>query len=76
MELTTFQTFNVGILVLFAGRFLNRRVDFLRNYNIPEPVSGGIIASLAFALLYFIVGIETSFTLTARDALLPRSGEH
>lgn len=70
MELTAFQAFNLGIIVLFAGRYLNLNVGFLRDFNIPEPVTGGILCSLAFALLYFTTGIETSFDLRARDALL------
>jgi len=70
MELTAFQAFNLGIIVLFVGRFLNLRVGFLREFNIPEPVTGGILASLGFAVLYFATGIETSFDLQARDILL------
>jgi ESS family glutamate:Na+ symporter len=70
VELTAFQAFNLGIIVLFAGRYLNLNVGFLRDFNIPEPVTGGILCSLAFAFLYFTTGIETSFDLRARDALL------
>ncbi len=70
MELTAFASFNIGIIVLFVGRFLNLRIGFLREFNIPEPVTGGILASLGFTILYFVTGLETSFDLTARDILL------
>jgi len=70
MELTAFQAFNLGIIVLFVGRHLNLRIGFLREFNIPEPVTGGILASLGFTVLYFATGIETSFDLQARDVLL------
>ena len=68
--LDNFTSFTVGILVYFAGMLLNRRVAFLREFNIPEPVTGGIIASL-FALIYFSVfKVEISYTLEIRDVLL------
>jgi ESS family glutamate:Na+ symporter len=38
----------VGILVLFVGKALNQRVGALREYNIPEPVTGGLLFALAF----------------------------
>ncbi len=52
MELDARQTVIVAILVLFLGKFLTGKVAFLREYNIPEPVSGGLIASLIFGGLY------------------------
>ncbi|MDJ0683696.1 MAG: sodium/glutamate symporter [Alphaproteobacteria bacterium] len=70
MELSAFEAFNLGIIVLFLGRFLNLRVAFLREFNIPEPVTGGILVSVGFTVLYFATGIETSFDLRARDILL------
>ncbi|MBB6467359.1 sodium--glutamate symport carrier gltS [Aminobacter lissarensis] len=36
-----FLTLTLGIVVYFFGVILNRRIAFLRNYNIPEPVTGG-----------------------------------
>ena len=54
MELDSRQTIIVGILVLFLGKYLNQRIKFLRQYNIPEPVTGGIITSVFFAILYFL----------------------
>jgi len=39
-----FLTYTIGILVLLVGAKLNARIGFLRNFNIPEPVTGGLIA--------------------------------
>lgn len=60
----------VAIIVLFLGKFLTKKINFLNHYNIPEPVSGGIVASLFFAFLYFIVDLKIDFTLNQRDTLL------
>ncbi len=49
MELDARQTLIIAILVLYAGRFINSRLRLLRDYNIPEPVTGGLLASISFA---------------------------
>ncbi|MGI9258605.1 MAG: sodium/glutamate symporter [Gammaproteobacteria bacterium] len=69
-ELDVRQTLILAILVLFLGRYLNHRIGFLREYNIPEPVSGGILASLLSAAIYFGAGTELVFNLGSRDSLL------
>ncbi|EDM67871.1 glutamate permease [Moritella sp. PE36] len=70
MELDIRQTVIVAILVLFLGKYLTRKVAFLQEYNIPEPVSGGLIASILFAILYGAFDIELQFSLAVRDSLL------
>lgn len=70
MELDPRQTVIVAILVLFLGKALTSKVRFLREYNIPEPVSGGLIASLVFASLFAVFGLEFVFALELRDTLL------
>ena len=49
----------VGVLLL--GRAIIARSKFLHDYNIPEPVVGGIIAAFCFFLLYTYGGIELKF---------------
>ncbi len=70
LHLAGFLSFTLGIFVLFVGKRVNDAVGFLREFSIPEPVTGGLIASLLIALLYLIGGIEISFDLAARDVLL------
>jgi ESS family glutamate:Na+ symporter len=65
-----FLSVTVGIIVLFVGKSLNYRIGFLRDFNIPEPVTGGLLFSIAFLAIYWVLGIEMSFELTARDVLL------
>jgi ESS family glutamate:Na+ symporter len=70
MQLGELETIIIAILVLFLGKLLTRKVRFLQEYNIPEPVSGGLIASLAFGALYFFYDLEFRFALEMRDTLL------
>lgn len=70
VQLNSFFTVTVGIIVLFIGRRLNQVVGFLKEFSIPEPVSGGIIFSILFTLIYLVTSIEINFDLMARDVLL------
>src|SRR6202035_5968935 len=63
-------TFTIAILVFFAGAGLNRLIEPLRRWNIPEPVTGGLLAAAATLLSYGGLGVEISFTLDARGMLL------
>ena len=66
----SFFAYTIGIVVFFVGMRLNRCVAFLRDYNIPEPVTGGLAAALVTLLLYSAFGIELNFELETRDRLL------
>lgn len=65
-----FVAYTVGILVYFAGMWINRRVAVLRSYHIPDPVTGGILAALVTLVLFGVGGLEISFDLETRDRLL------
>jgi ESS family glutamate:Na+ symporter len=62
--------YTFGIVVYLLGVHLNRRIRFLRDYNIPEPVSGGLVAAAVTLLVYLILSIEVTFELETRDRLL------
>lgn len=66
----SFFTFTLGIIVLFIGRRLSQAIKPLAHFNIPEPVSGGLLVSVLIAVVYFASGYEVSFNLTSRDVLL------
>jgi ESS family glutamate:Na+ symporter len=65
-----FGAVTIGIIVFFTGAILTRRISFLRDYNIPEPVSGGLIAALALLLIYLVFDTAISYDLSTRDRLL------
>jgi ESS family glutamate:Na+ symporter len=70
MQFESFATLNIAILVLALGNFLTRRYKILRDFNIPEPVTSGLLIGIASALLYVFAGVEISFNLMVRDFLL------
>lgn len=65
-----FPAITIGIITFFVGAFLTRRVSFLRNYSIPEPVSGGLAAAVVTWILFSVFHIEVQFDLIVRDTLL------
>ena len=67
MELEPRATLIAAILVLFLGRYLNKKIKLFRDYNIPEPVTGGLLASLVVGLLYWLMGLEISFEMANRE---------
>ena len=70
LQVQSFLAVTLGILVLFIGKFLNNRVRLLREFTIPEPVSGGLFVAVLISLLHFVFGLEINFSLRARDVLL------
>lgn len=70
LQVQSFLTVTLGILVLFVGKALNQRLRLLREFTIPEPVSGGLLVAVLIALLHFVFGMEINFSLRARDVLL------
>ena len=65
-----FLTLTLGLLVYFVGVIVTQRVAFLRNYNIPEPVTGGFLAAVALWVFYTATGQAIGFEMIARDRLL------
>ncbi|MDB9424783.1 sodium/glutamate symporter [Microcystis aeruginosa CS-564/01] len=64
------QTIIIAILVLYLGKYLSKNIKFLQDYNIPDAVAGGVLASLFFGLFFAVFKWQIEFTLNVRDALL------
>ncbi|GLO13769.1 sodium/glutamate symporter [Pseudomonas putida] len=63
-ELDFYGTLVAASLVLLLGRGLVARIGFLRAYNIPEPVAGGLVVALSLlALRSFDVQVQFDTSL-------------
>lgn len=65
-----FLAVTLGFAVFLAGAAINARVAFLRSYNIPNPVTGGLLAAFMLLAIYLVFGIELNFELESRDFFL------
>lgn len=70
LQIDTFLTVTIGIIVVFVGKRINDSLQFLREFNIPEPVTGGLLFSILWTLFYLVSEITVEFNMQARDILL------
>ena len=61
IQLTQAQTLLLAMVVFFIGTYLHAKVDFIKNYNIPEPVVGGIFAALVLTTIHYLFKQDFSF---------------
>ena len=65
--LDMYMTAGVGVLALLLGMCFNKWIPFLKRFCIPVPVSGGLLISLFFLLLYSVFGLDVNFDGTIKD---------
>jgi ESS family glutamate:Na+ symporter len=70
VELNLIETTALALAVLFVGYLLNRLIPFLRNYNIPEPVVGGIVFATLSSIAYSQLGFTMTFDMTLKTPLM------
>lgn len=68
--LPDFISVTFGFAVFLLGAHLNLRVAVLRRFNIPEPVTGGLLVALVVMLIYGVFGLQISFQMESRDFFL------
>jgi ESS family glutamate:Na+ symporter len=69
IELDFYGTLVAASLVLLLGRGLVARVGFLRSYNIPEPVAGGLVVAVLLLILRTF-DIEVRFDTSLQTPLM------
>ncbi len=69
-QIDAFGTLVLAVLVLLLGRFLIQRINFLRQYNIPEPVVGGLIAALIAYLLHNFLNMSVNFDSNVQNIFM------
>ena len=60
----------MAILVLYFGKFIKHRSNFLQRNNIPASVIGGVLCSIIIAMLSGFGIIHLTFDMQLRDVLL------
>ena len=61
IELNGYYTMILATLVLLLGRWLVVKIRFLSDFNIPEPVAGGLLAGIVVFALNALFGLTFKF---------------
>ena len=64
-----YYTLIAATLVLLLGRLLVAKFKLLQNFNIPEPVAGGLLMSFLVYLLYIVTGLSLENGLTFGEGI-------
>lgn len=72
MEITLngYYTLILATLVLLLGRYLVVKVKFLSDFNIPEPVAGGLVAGVVVFALNAFFGFSFIFEKQLQNAFM------
>ncbi|MBV4483706.1 sodium/glutamate symporter [Pseudomonas khavaziana] len=70
LQLDFYSTLVAASLVLLMGRWMVARISFLRTYNIPEPVAGGLLVALLLLALRGLADIEVRFDPSLQTPLM------
>lgn len=70
MTLQPLHTLLIAALVLLLGRGVNRLIPFLSRYNIPDPITGGLLFAIAVAIMGAFSDMRLDFDVTLKPTLL------
>ncbi|MBD7962224.1 MULTISPECIES: sodium/glutamate symporter [Comamonas] len=67
---SAYYTLIMAVLVLLLGKLLVSRVRFLREFNIPEPVAGGLVVAAGILTMNQIAGWTFAFDSSLQTAFM------
>jgi ESS family glutamate:Na+ symporter len=60
----------VAVVVLLIGTMVNRRVRILSHYNIPDPITGGLLFAAIASAAWAATGFQVTIDQTIKPTLL------
>ncbi len=69
-DLNLMETLLCALLVLAVGTLVTIRVGFLRRYNIPEAVVGGLLFSMLLSFLHVKCSVGLHFDMSLREPMM------
>ncbi|MDO4696026.1 MAG: sodium/glutamate symporter [Neisseria sp.] len=65
-----YYTLIAATVVLLIGKLLVAKIKILQNFNIPEPVAGGLVAAIVLYILHAVYGVSFKFEKSLQDAFM------
>ena len=69
-SINSYYTLIIATIVLLFGRYLVRKYRFLQDFNIPEPVAGGLVAAVIIYALYLFNHVSLALDKSMREAFI------
>ena len=70
IEVNSYYTLIAATIVLLLGKLMVNKIKFLRDFNIPEPVAGGLVAAICLFSLHAATGIGFQVQKPLQDAFM------
>jgi glutamate:Na+ symporter, ESS family len=70
MSLDPLGSLLAAVVVLLIGTLINRRVALLAKYNIPDPITGGLLFAALASVAWLAVGFRAGIDQTIKPVLL------
>lgn len=70
MNLDPLSSLLAAVVVLLIGTMVNRKVSFLSKYNIPDPITGGLLFAAIAAVAWLAFSAKAGIDQTIKPTLL------
>jgi ESS family glutamate:Na+ symporter len=70
MNLDPLSSLLAAVVVLLIGTMINRRISFLSKYNIPDPITGGLLFAALAAAAWLAFSFRAGIDQTIKPVLL------
>jgi len=70
MNLDPLSSLLAAVVVLLIGTMINRKVAFLSKYNIPDPITGGLLFAALAAIAWLAFSFRAGIDQTIKPVLL------
>ncbi|WP_415034062.1 sodium/glutamate symporter [Azonexus sp.] len=70
LQFSAYYTLIFAVVVLLIGKFMVQKIRFLREFNIPEPVAGGLVAALLSYGINLATGYRPAFDASLQTAFM------
>ena len=68
--LNAYYTLICAVIILLIGQYLVKKIRFLQDFNIPEPVAGGLVAAIILFAVHAFTGYQFNFHKDLQTAFM------
>lgn len=68
--LNAYYTLISAVIILLIGKYLVKKIRFLQDFNIPEPVAGGLVAAIILFAIHAFTGYQFNFHKELQTAFM------